>query len=86
MLIFLVLGLYPGTYTKTSPTTSPTQCTQINTSQADELKSLIKRLADQKDIHPNAIHHALKEKFNYASYRKIDCETWEKVKEVLRKE
>ena len=86
-MIFLIVGLYPGVYLKffiVSPSKT-TFCQEITTSQANELKELIKQIALQKGIHPNKIHQILKERFNYASYRKMDCETWEKVKNALKK-
>ncbi len=83
-LIILVCGLYPGVYSHFINPTETFHCQEISSSQADELQALIKQVATQKGVHPNKIHIELKKKFNYSSYRKMDCSTWEKVKELLK--
>lgn len=56
----------------------------ISHEQADEIKKLVKLVADKEDKHPNKIHNELKKKLNYTSYRNISRDTYEKIKLILK--
>ena len=52
-------------------------------SEIELLKNYVKGLSKKQNRHPNSIWAELKRKYDFYSYKQIDCETMKKIKNEL---
>lgn len=75
-------GTFPARLTATS-VVSEDVSEPISIEKALEIKELVAAVSDCELKHPNTVHNELKRKLHYRNYKKVDYDTYLKIKEIL---
>lgn len=73
----------PNTFNINQKVAKSSEAQNINTRQADELKTLVFAVAKCEKKHVNTVHNELKRAFGYYRYRYIDTQTYQQVVQTL---
>lgn len=77
------LFLIPSSRHNFEPQFNTTESCISSFSEVKTLKQYVKSLSRQQKRHPNSVWAELKRKYDFYSYKEIDCNTMNKIKKDL---